>query len=55
MTSTEQAVNKILADLSRIPREIHSNSKNSGFVDLDEIARKVSDKTMMELKSRGIV
>ena len=54
MTSTEQAVNRMLADLSRIPTNINSTSRVRNSMDIDELARRISDKTMMELKSRGI-
>jgi len=57
MTSTEQAVNKILADLSKIPSEISSNSRIKGFpnIDIDEVIRRTNQVTEMELKKRGIL
>jgi len=54
MTSTE-AVDKLLANLSRIPSNINSTSQFKNSIDIDEIAQRVSSITMMELKSRGIV
>ena len=53
MTSTD-AVDKLLANLSRIPSNINSTSQFKNSVDIDEIVRTFSRITMMELKSRGI-
>ena len=55
MSSTEDVVNKMLGDLSRIPSEIRSNSRVKGYEDIDEIVKKVSQVTEMELKKRGIL
>jgi len=55
MKSTENAVNKILGELSRIPSEIHSNFKSQSSEDIDVEVEKSLAKQISELKSRGIV
>ena len=55
MSSTEDVVNKMLGDLSRIPLAINSNLQSKNFDDIDAAVKKSLDKQIMELKSRGIV
>lgn len=55
MSSTENVVNKILGELSKIPSDINSNLKSRNFEDIDAVVQNSLDKQISELKSRGIV
>ena len=54
MTSSENAVNRILADLSKIPSQINS-FKNLGSDLIEEQVKKIMDGQSDQLKQRGIL
>ena len=54
MSSSEDVVNKMLGDLSRIPSSINSNVRIKEQ-NIDEIVRKKFDEQLRDLKSRGIL
>lgn len=55
MSSTENVVNKMLGELSKIPSDIYSNLRPRSFEDIDAAVEKSLGKQISELKSRGIV
>lgn len=54
MNSTEEAVNKMLGNLSRIPSNVNSKMTIKEQY-IEEIVKKSLNEQLMKLKSRGIV